>query len=414
MDEPAAMPRRILWGTVALLWFAYFLNYIDRQVVFSIFPALKSDLNFSDTQLGLIGSVFTWVYSLCMLFSGRLADLFRRDRLIAGSLTLWSIATLGTATSHSVNSFLLWRGVMGVTESVYVPAALSLIASLHGPSTRSRALGVHMTAQLVGITAGGWYGGWSADQIGWRSGFVILAAAGVGYAFVLLWSFRKLPDERSDRKAVAGSASQVFGSVCYRGLLAAFFAFCVMLWMIYAWLPNFIYDRYHLSMTESGFTATVYLQGSTALGILTGAVFADRMAVRVPAVRFYLVGAGVLLSAPFAWLAFESNSLLVLKLASIGFGFFGGWTMANIFAAAYDVIAKQNYGLGAGVLNFCGGLAGGTAIFITGYFRQSTGIAALMLFASSFAVACGIVLIIIARFRFRGVPQAADIIARKS
>ena len=102
---------RVMWGTVALLWVTYFLNYIDRQVVFSIFPALKADLHFSDTQLGLIGSVFTWVYSICMAVSGRAADLFRRDRLIIGSLALCSVATLGTSASHSVTSFLVWRAV---------------------------------------------------------------------------------------------------------------------------------------------------------------------------------------------------------------------------------------------------------------------------------------------------------------
>jgi MFS family permease len=389
-----------MWGTVALLWVTYFLNYIDRQVVFSIFPALKSDLHFSDTQLGLIGSIFTWVYSICMAVSGRAADLFRRDRLIVGSLALWSVATLGTSASHSVTSFLVWRAVMGVTESVYVPAALSLIASLHGPATRSRALGIHMTAQIAGITVGGWYGGWAADQLGWRSGFAVLAVVGIVYAVVLFGSFRMLPETKPDRNAKQGSAAQMFGSICYNGLLVAFFAYCVMLWMLYAWLPNFIYEQYHLSMTESGFTATVYLQGSTAAGILTGAFFADRMAVRFRAVRFYLVGAGVLLSAPFAWLAFQSDSLVTLKLASVGFGLFGGWLMSNIFAAAYDVIAKENYGLGAGVLNLCGGLAGGTAIFIAGYFKASIGIAPLMLFASAMAAASGILLIAIARYSF--------------
>ena len=325
-----------------------------------------------------------------MLVSGRAADLFRRDRLIIGSLILWSVATLGTSASHSVSSFLSWRAVMGITESVYVPAALSLIASLHGSATRSRALGIHMTAQIAGIAVGGWYGGWAADHIGWRSGFITLAVLGIAYSFVLLIGFRAIPEAKPDRDVKSASAAQVFGSVCFNGLLLAFFAYCVMLWMIYAWLPNFIYEHYHLSMTQSGLTATLYLQGSTAVGVLTGAFVADRVALRIKAARFYLVGAGVLFSAPFAWLAFQSDSLAVLKLASIGFGLFGGWLMANIFAAAYDVIAKENYGLGAGALNFCGGLAGGSAIFITGYFKASVGIAPLMLAASAFSVAAGV------------------------
>jgi sugar phosphate permease len=263
-----------------------------------------------------------------------------------------------------------------------------------------------MTAQLAGITAGGWYGGWAADHIGWRSGFVTLAAAGIIYAVMLFGGFRFLPEGSSERKAAKGRAGEVFRSTCYNGLLIAFFAYCVMLWMIYAWLPAFIYDRYRLSMTDSGFTATIYLQGSTAVGILAGAFLADRVAARIPAIRLYLVGAGVLLSAPFAWLTFDSSSLSILKLASIGFGLFGGALMANIFAAAYDVIAKENYGLGAGALNFCGGLAGGSAMFIAGYFRQSIGIATLMLAASTLAAASGVLLIVIARRQF---PRKAAI-----
>src|SRR5689334_711943 len=169
---------RLAWATVALLWFAYFLNYLDRQVVFSIFPVLRSDLGFSDTQLGLAGTLFIWVYSLCMPITGRLADIARRDRLIVSSLVLWSLATLGTGLSTSVPVFLFWRAVMGVTESLYVPAALAAIAVLHPGGTRSKALAVHGSAQFAGIIAGGWYGGWAADHIGWRPGFALLAVAG--------------------------------------------------------------------------------------------------------------------------------------------------------------------------------------------------------------------------------------------
>src|SRR5580704_12802281 len=178
---------RLAWATVALLWFAYLLNYVDRQAVFSIFPVLRSDLGFSDLQLGLVGTLFIWVYSLCMPLAGRLADAVRRDRLVIGSLILWSLATLGTAASTSARTFLFWRAVMGVTESVYVPAALATIAALHPGRTRSRALAIHSTAQFGGIIAGGWYGGWAADHIGWRRGFALVAIAGAAYALVL-WS----------------------------------------------------------------------------------------------------------------------------------------------------------------------------------------------------------------------------------
>src|ERR1700674_2608493 len=115
---PSAAPAARAWRVVALLWLAFLLNYVDRQMVFSIYPSLRADLGFTHIQLGLIGSIFLWVYSLSSALMGRLADLFRKDLLILSCLVLWSLATLGTGFSHSVNFFLFCRGMMGITESL--------------------------------------------------------------------------------------------------------------------------------------------------------------------------------------------------------------------------------------------------------------------------------------------------------
>ena len=113
---------------VVFLWFAFALNYVDRQMVYSMFPALRADLGFEGARLGLIGSVFQWVYTLSMPIAGRLADIWRRDVLIVASLVLWSAATLGCGIAGSESSFLGWRAVMGLTESLYSPTALAMIA----------------------------------------------------------------------------------------------------------------------------------------------------------------------------------------------------------------------------------------------------------------------------------------------
>ena len=114
---------------IAYLWIAFALNYTDRQMVYAMFPALQSDLGFATAQLGLIGAIFMWAYTLSMPIAGRLADLWRRDRLILASLILWSVATLGCGLASSTTAFLVWRGIMGLTESLYYPAALALIAA---------------------------------------------------------------------------------------------------------------------------------------------------------------------------------------------------------------------------------------------------------------------------------------------
>jgi len=388
------------WAPVAFLWCAYLLNYLDRQVVFSIFPVLHSDLGFSDTQLGLVGTLFIWVYSLCMPITGRLADLVRRDRLVISSLALWSLATLGTALSTSVPVFLFWRAVMGVTESLYVPAALATIAVLHPGGTRSKALAIHSSAQFAGIVAGGWYGGWAADHIGWRPGFALLAIAGTVYA-LLLW--RVFPGaSRSEIRHVhrAATPADLFKSPCYWTLALAFFAFCTMLWMLYAWFPNFIYERYHLSMTQSGLTATIYLQTSCMAGVLGGGVLADWLVERIRSGRFLIAIAGLAGCTPFAFLSLAAGSLPIAKLSAAAFGFFAGVFVSNIFAAAYDVIPRRNYGLATGILNLVGGLAGGAAILTTGLWKASVGMTVLMKWQAVASCAGAVLLLCVVLNRF--------------
>jgi MFS family permease len=398
---------RLAWLMAALLSIAYLVNYVDRQVVFSIFPVLKRELLFSDAQLGLIGTVFIWVYSLCMPFMGRIADVLRRDRLVLASLLLWSLATFGTGLSSSVQTFLFWRAMMGITEALFMPAALGLVAVWHSGTTRSRALALFATGQFVGIAVGGWYGGWMADHTGWRTGFFWLAALGIGYAVVLRAAFRCAPAKDAPAKRRAAVPLDVLKSRSYLALSAAFFAFCFVLWILLAWLANFIYERYHLSLTESGFRATLFLQSGCAGGVLLGGVLGDQFAKRIPGGRFYVGGGGLFLCAPFAYALPAVDSLASLEFCSAAFGLLGGLFIANLYASAYDVVSDGNYGFAAGALNMIGGLAGGAAIFLTGLFKASLGMAGLIQWgAMASAFAAGIMVALVAVY-FRSDHAAA-------
>jgi MFS family permease len=382
---------------VAFLWVALGINYVDRQMVYSIFPALKSDLRFTDAQLGLIGSIFSWIYSICMPIAGRLSDRFRRDRMIVLSMVLWSVATLGCGFSGSVVVFLLWRAVVALTEALYYPAAVGMLAAAHGDTTRSRALGIHQSAQLAGIVAGGWYGGWMADNVSWRAGFGFAGLAGVLYSLVLLRALpASVPPAASAPLSWSNARSRA-SSRCYVALCTAFFAFCAMLWTFYAWFPSFLYERYNLSMTDSGFSATVFIQVSCGAGVLVGSTLADRCSKLTPASRFYVAAAGILLSAPFGYLTFAASSLDLAKLFSAGYGFFSGFMVANVFAASYDVIDRGNFGLGAGVLNMVGGISAAIMIYLAGSLKATIGFAGLLQWVALVCIASAIALILTAR-----------------
>lgn len=386
---------------LAVLWFALALNYVDRQMVYSIFPVLKTDVGFTDAQLGLIGSVFSWVYTICMPIAGRIADVFRRDRLIVASIVLWSAATLGCGLSTSVFAFLTWRAVMGITESLYYPAASGILGSAYPLAARSRALGIHQSAQFGGLIAGGWYGGWMADNFSWRAGFVIAAVFGVLYSVVLA---RRVPHdpppERTDRAGALDNLGSLLRSRCYVAVCAAFFCFCAMLWVFYAWYPSFLQERYGLSMAQSGWNATIFPQVSCGLGVVLGGTLADRLSKRVAAARYYVAAAGILLSAPFGYLTFAVDSLNLARLCSAAYGAFAGLMIANVFAASYDVISPRNFGFGAGFLNAVGGVSASIIIFVAGALRGSIGFAGLLTWVGVACCLSAVTLVVTASNRF--------------
>ncbi len=191
------------------MWGAYFLNYSDRQAVFSMFPVLKRDLQMTDTQLGLTGSIFLWVYGACCPIAGQLGDRFSKRFLVAASLAVWSVVTVATGLAASAGALLTLRGVMGIAECLYMPAAIALTAQFHAPSQRSRAIAALTTAQIAGSVGGGWFGGWMAEHGHWREAFFILGAVGLLYAVPYVAFLRSIKEEVPALKTDAGEPAIV-------------------------------------------------------------------------------------------------------------------------------------------------------------------------------------------------------------
>ena len=162
-----------------------------------------------------------------------------------------SAATLATGLSMSVAALLVWRAVMGITEAFYFPAAVGLLGALHPMGVRSRVIALHGSAQFAGVAVGGWFGGWMAERFGWRSAFFCLAVAGlVWLAALWIWIRRTIGNEVSARTESGLMRDLV--NRHYGALALAFFGLCAMLWIIYAWLPLWLHEKYQLSLSASG------------------------------------------------------------------------------------------------------------------------------------------------------------------
>lgn len=396
LRPPASGTPRQATLLVAFMWGGYFLNYCDRQAASSMFEVLRTELGFGETQLGLIGSLFLWVYGILCPIAGQLADTFSKRLLVVCSLAVWSIVTVATGFSTSVFMFLALRAAMGVSESLFMPAAVALTANAHPPALRSRAVALLTTAQVAGSVGGAWFGGWMAQHGQWRGAFFVLGAVGLIYALPYFLFLRGISEgcQVETKKAGARLALRELVKVPTFLLLCVVFpAFVFGLWLIYNWLSDFLRGKFALDLAAAAFNATVFLQGATLLGMLGGGMLADWLYRRTKAARLWLLTASLLLCAPCLHALGGSSTLDATRIAAAGFGLFSGFFMGNIFPAAFEVVPADTRASAVGLLNFCGAILSGFATLAGGVWKKTIGIERLLSYTALIYLAAAVLLI---------------------
>jgi hypothetical protein len=183
-------------------------------------------------------------------------------------------------------------------------------------------------------------------------------------------------------------------------LCCCFPAFTLLLWVLYTWLPNFLYERFGLGLAEAGFTATAYVQIATILGLLAGGAASDWLYRRTRAARFWMLAAGMLFASPWVhWLG-RATSLYEAKLAAVGFGFGSGLVVANLMICSFDVIPAGTRASSVALINLVGTPFSGTAALFGGLWKDQLGLPALMSTAAAVAIASACVLIVAILVRF--------------
>jgi ACS family D-galactonate transporter-like MFS transporter len=176
------------WIIVGLLWFVALLNYLDRQMLSTMKPAMMLDIPELDKaeNFGRLMAVFLWVYAFMSPISGIIADRLNRKNLIVCSLFIWSGVTMSMGYTTSFNQIYALRAIMGVSEAFYIPAALSLIADYHQGNTRSFAIAIHTTGIYLGQALGG-FGATMSKYFSWHFTFYSVGLIGIIYSVLLLF-----------------------------------------------------------------------------------------------------------------------------------------------------------------------------------------------------------------------------------
>ncbi len=389
--------RRAAWLLVGLLWVVALLNYLDRQVIFSLFPLLREDLRLTDPQLGLISAGFLWVYAFASPFAGYFADRLGHRRVVLFSLVVWSLVTALTGFARSFGELLTARALMGISEAFYIPAALAMISTHHPESTRAKAISLHQSGIYVGIVLGGAGGGWMGEHYGWRSAFYLLGAFGVIYGLFLFRTLQKSPATAATAAPSRGHFIRSLYAIAhtpgFAAVLLVFATTSLCNWLVYTWLPLFLYERFSLSLTEAGFAATFYVQGSGIIGILLGGWVADAWTSRQPRARIWTQAIGLFAAAPFLIYSGSASTPLLLYAALMIYGLGRGIYDSNIMPVLCRLIGDNERATGYGLLNFVGVLVGGLSAYGAGLVKSVIGLAGALQIAGAILLLSAFILL---------------------
>lgn len=396
------------WWVVGLLWCMYFLNQADRQALFSVFPAVKAQLGLSDTSLGLISSVFFWIYAISVPLAGAFGDVWNRKWTIVTALMLWSTATLLTGLLPSLIFLIVFRGVTAGAEAFYFPSAVSIIADYHGEKTRSTALSIHQTSVYIGIVGSGTLAGWFAERHGWSFTFILFGAAGIAIVLLGIKFLREPVRGAAERIGTAGETVDLRTrlretlAVPTASLLTGAFTGMVLVNAAYlTWTPTLLHRKFGLNLAEAGFHATFWHHAGALVGIMVAGKIADTMAIRSVLSRPWIQFIGLIAGAPFIFLLGYAHSKTVAFAALVLFGVFRGVYDSNLFASLYEVIRPECRATATGLMIAVAFAVGGAAPLLVGWLATKESLGRAMSSMSLGYVVAALLILVDCLFFFR-------------
>lgn len=402
------------WVVVALLGGVALLNYMDRQMLSTMKDSMQMDITDlqSATNFGRLMAVFLWIYGLMSPISGIIADNLSRKKLIVGSLLVWSSVTylMGLATTYDQVFGL--RALMGVSEALYLPAGLSLIADYHTGGSRSLAVGIHMTGLYLGQAIGG-FGATLAAAYSWHTTFHWFGIVGIVYALVLVVFLKDkkrtiaedIPAETQPKAKtnVWLSLKSLFTNVAFWVILLYFAIPSLPGWATKNWLPTLFAENLDLPMSQAGPMATITIAFSSFIGVLLGGVLSDKWVRKNIKGRIYTGAIGLSLTIPSLLLLGFGSSIVEVVSAGVLFGIGFGMFDANNMPILCQFVGARQRATAYGVMNMVGVFAGAMITSVLGSWSDNGNL------GTGFALLAVVVAIAIAVQLYSLHPKSDDV-----
>jgi MFS family permease len=302
---------------LALLTFVYVMNFLDRQIIYILFPLIKKEMVFTDTQLALLGGTsFAIFYTLLGIPFGRLADRTSRTKLIAIGVAVWSLFSGLTGFADGFWTLFACRVMVGVGEATLGPAAISLLADYFSPTKRATVTSVYSMGIAVGAGFAAIFGGY-LSQFGWREAFYIVGFPGIIFAALVFFlrepQRTKFTGTTEENPASADDWKSLLSNRAFIMLCLGYAFLGLATNNISIWGATFFSRLYNVSLVNYGYWAGIFTLSAGIPATLFGGAIADWFRRKRSGGRMFYGMILSLVSIP-CWLIalFSDNFYLVL------------------------------------------------------------------------------------------------------
>jgi MFS transporter, Spinster family, sphingosine-1-phosphate transporter len=347
---------------LAVLALINFVNFADRQVLNPLVPLLRQHFGVSDAQLGSLQMVLLVVLAIASVPFGYLADRFNEPKIICLGVMIWSIAAIGSGLAPTFGILFFARGMVGIGEAAYAPAAQSLISDSFSTEHRALAQSIFAAGMILGGIFGLALGGIMGERHGWQHAFVIVGVLGV---FPGLFALRLKEPARRPRSEVVALTELLhvpaFVAMIIAGICITFSSVSFVTWGI-----DYATNYKNFSIREAALSLAVIALLSSVLGALSGGYFADLFQKRVVYGRVLVIACAFLAAAPFLLLAIQSDEKWVVLAGFFVSMFFMSWYHGPTTAVLHDLTPQRAHATAVGLYMFATQLIGGLGPLLIG------------------------------------------------
>jgi MFS transporter, Spinster family, sphingosine-1-phosphate transporter len=385
--EAPVVGRRFPLAPLVVMALVNLVDQVDVAVARGVLPVLEKEWQLSDTELGLISSVFVFVSALAVIPAGYVADHYRRTRVIGYTLLSWSGLIVLSATAVNYANLLVARAVMGIGQAVDDPASTSFLGDSYPSRMRGRVFSLQQVSFFLGGGIGLALGGWIGETLGWRWAFALVGIPSGALIALAVFRLREprrgeaeLPETMSweeiealPPRPVTGATSgaqgltlrqfarlaateltselrMIFGIRTMRYVLVGVAALLFTVSGIGAWLAIY-HERYSdMSITQATAVTGGLLGIGGLIGTLAGGAFSDKFHRRWTGGRVVIVVWSAVACAVLFMISFSIEPVaLRLGLQFVGVTAAAG-AAPGLRAAMLDVVHPDSRGVGASAM----------------------------------------------------------------